>query len=45
MTEYMQTLVNVCFTMVTAVVIMTSISAIIFMVMLIQTMISDYLSD
>jgi hypothetical protein len=41
----MQTLINVCFTMVTGVVIMTSISAIIFMGMLIQTMISDYMND
>ena len=43
MTDYMQTLINICFTMVTGVVIITSIGAILFMGLLIQTMISDYL--
>lgn len=45
MTEYMQTLMNVCFTMVTGVVIVASVSAIVFMGLLLQTMISDYMND
>ena len=45
MSDYTQTLINICFTMVTGVVIIASISAIIFMGLLVQTMISDYLKD
>ena len=45
MTEYMQTLMNVCFTMVTGVVIVASVSVIVFMGLLLQTMISDYMND
>ena len=45
MTEYMQTLMNVCFTMVTGVVIVASVSAVVFMGLLLQTMISDYMND
>jgi len=43
MTDYMQTLINICFTMVTGVVIVASVSAILFMGLLLKTMISDYL--
>lgn len=45
MTDYMQILINICFTMVTGVVIVASVSAILFMGLLVQTMISDYMKD
>jgi len=41
MTDYTQTLINICFTMVTGVVIIASISAIIFMGLMLWNMISD----
>lgn len=45
MTEYMQILMSVCFTMVTGVVIVASVSIIVFMGLLIKTMILDYMND
>jgi hypothetical protein len=42
MTDYMQTLINICFTMVTGVVIVSSASAIIFMGLLTWNLILDY---
>lgn len=45
MNEYMQTLANICFTMITGVVIVASVSAIVFMGFMLHTMITDYLND
>ena len=42
MTDYMQTLISICFTMVTGVVIVASISAIIFLGLLLWNMVNDY---
>ena len=42
MTDYMQTLINICFTMVTGVVIVASASAIVFLGMLLWELITDY---
>ena len=41
MTDYMQTLINICFTMVTGVVIVASVCAIIFMGLMLWNMIID----
>lgn len=45
MTDYIQALTNICFTMVTGVVSVASVSAILFMGLLVQNMISDYMND
>ena len=42
MTDYMQTLISICFTMVTGVVIVASVSAIIFLGLLLWNMVNDY---
>lgn len=42
MTDYMQTLINICFTMVAGVVIVASVSAIIFLGMLLWELITNY---
>ena len=42
MTDYMQTLINICFTMVTGVVIVASVSAMIFLGLLLRELIVDY---
>jgi hypothetical protein len=41
MTDYMQTLLNICFTMVTGVVIMGSLGFMVFLALLLLTMIKD----
>jgi hypothetical protein len=41
MTDYMQTLLNICFTMVTGVVIMGSFGLMVFLALLLLTMIKD----
>jgi hypothetical protein len=42
MTDYTQTLINICFTMVTGVVIVASVSAMTFMGMLLWNLILDH---
>jgi len=42
MTDYTQTLINICFTMVTGVVIVASVSAMIFLGLLLWNMIIDH---
>jgi hypothetical protein len=42
MTEYMQTLINICFTMVTAVVVVASLGSIAFMGMLFWNMLEEF---
>ena len=41
MTDYMQILLNICFTMVTGVVIMGSLGLMVFLALLLLTMIKD----
>jgi hypothetical protein len=41
MTDYMQALLNICFTMVTGVVIMGSLGLMVFLALLLLTMIKD----
>ena len=41
MTDYMQTLLSICFTMVTGVVIMGSLGLMVFLALLLLTMIKD----
>jgi len=42
MTDYTQTLINICFTMVTGVVIVACVSATIFLGLLLWELITDY---
>ena len=42
MTDYMQTLINICFTMITGVVIVASVSAILFIGLMTWNLIYDY---
>ena len=42
MTDYMQTLISICLTMITGVVIVASVSTIIFLGLLLWNMINDY---
>ena len=42
MTDYTQTLINICFTMITGVIIVASVSAMIFLGLLLWEMIFDY---
>ena len=41
MTDYMQALLNICFTMVTGVIIMGSLGLMVFLALLLMTMIKD----